>query len=171
MSSDDWNQPRCWSEPSMYASAGNRTPRSHSTARQLLPESNQTSSVSRPRPTCGLQKQTIFCQLCLSVCARTIIAVRRRRSCSMGSIHQQSEPCCDTSVEYEQRFRPKQTLPVHPHRTCVRTKHMLGKATNQCRRKRLESEHPMIADGKYTYDRDINHRLNLARNKYIPLGS
>src|SRR5476649_2384185 len=54
VSSDEWNQPRCWSEPSRYRSAGKASclpcepcpcgpP---STVWWVVPESNQTSSVS-----------------------------------------------------------------------------------------------------------------------------
>ena len=47
---EDWNQPRCWSEPSKYRSAG--TPPSSflffNTAWLLTPESNQTSRISEP---------------------------------------------------------------------------------------------------------------------------
>src|SRR5258706_368615 len=48
--SEEWNQPRCWSEPSRYMSAGKLDssrcePRS--TVKCVVPESNQTSSVSR----------------------------------------------------------------------------------------------------------------------------
>src|ERR1700675_1169230 len=46
---DDWNQPRCWSEPSRYMNAG-APPRpkidSSSTAWWLEPDSNQTSRMS-----------------------------------------------------------------------------------------------------------------------------
>src|SRR5690349_5710736 len=54
-SSDEWNQPRCWSEPSRYRSAGNCEsarcePRS--TVKCVEPESNHTSSVSRPLSYC-----------------------------------------------------------------------------------------------------------------------
>src|SRR5690606_39526982 len=50
VSSDEWNQPRCWSLPSRYMSAGKVDcdacePRS--TVSCVVPESNQTSSVSR----------------------------------------------------------------------------------------------------------------------------
>src|SRR3954454_21796041 len=44
---DDWNQPRCWSDPSRYMKAG--YPRSKSpdrTERWLEPDSNQTSRMS-----------------------------------------------------------------------------------------------------------------------------
>src|SRR5471030_2013391 len=49
VSSDEWNQPRCWSEPSRYRSAGKAScslcePRK--TVWCVVPESNQTSSVS-----------------------------------------------------------------------------------------------------------------------------
>src|SRR5471032_3657437 len=49
VSSEEWNQPRCWSEPSRYRSAGKADcslcePRS--TVWWVEPESNQTSSVS-----------------------------------------------------------------------------------------------------------------------------
>src|SRR3546814_18378571 len=46
VSSDDWNQPRCWSEPSRYRSAGLPRPRSSSTVSWVTPESNQTSRMS-----------------------------------------------------------------------------------------------------------------------------
>ena len=42
----DWNQPRCWSEPSRYRSAGLPKPRAASTASWVTPESNQTSRMS-----------------------------------------------------------------------------------------------------------------------------
>src|SRR6476661_2463934 len=46
-SSELWNQPRYWSPPSRYRSAGQgRFQRSLSTARWLEPESNQTSRMS-----------------------------------------------------------------------------------------------------------------------------
>src|SRR5437667_11744066 len=46
-SSDDWNQPRCWSCPSMYIAAGQvSSSRERSTARCEQPESNQTSRMS-----------------------------------------------------------------------------------------------------------------------------
>ena len=46
-SSEEWNQPRCWSEPSRYMSAGQRSSgRVSSTAAWLQPESNQTSRMS-----------------------------------------------------------------------------------------------------------------------------
>ncbi|MNN47587.1 hypothetical protein D3C81_1620150 [compost metagenome] len=51
VSSEEWNQPRCWSEPSRYRSA--RGPVSwpmlcepRSTCQWVVPESNQTSRVS-----------------------------------------------------------------------------------------------------------------------------
>src|SRR4051812_7964306 len=44
---DDWNQPRCWSEPSRYMNAGKPRPKfCASTARWLEPDSNQTSRMS-----------------------------------------------------------------------------------------------------------------------------
>src|SRR5215468_4115654 len=58
-SSEDWNQPRCWSEPSRYITASvppsclrlspvkaGKCPGSSSTKACVEPESNQTSSVS-----------------------------------------------------------------------------------------------------------------------------
>src|SRR5574343_1725078 len=48
-SSEDWNQPRCWSEPSRYRSAGcvdTAAWEPRSTCQWVVPESNQTSSVS-----------------------------------------------------------------------------------------------------------------------------
>ncbi len=46
-SSEEWNQPRCWSEPSRYISAGQRSSgRVSSTAAWLQPESNHTSRMS-----------------------------------------------------------------------------------------------------------------------------
>src|SRR3546814_12830582 len=57
VSSDEWNQPRCWSEPSRYRSAGQASsapcePPSAwslppSTLACVVPASNQPSSVSR----------------------------------------------------------------------------------------------------------------------------
>src|SRR5690606_8016412 len=57
VSSDEWNQPRCWSEPSRYRSAGHASSSAcepltawswpPSTVACVVPESNQTSSVSR----------------------------------------------------------------------------------------------------------------------------
>ncbi len=50
VSSDEWNQPRCWSEPSRYMSAGKCDTSAcdpRSTVWCVEPESNQTSSVSR----------------------------------------------------------------------------------------------------------------------------
>ena len=48
--SEDWNQPRCWSVASMYASAGKRSSfRRRKTASCETPESIQTSSVSLRR--------------------------------------------------------------------------------------------------------------------------
>src|SRR5581483_6389682 len=45
--SEDWNQPRCWSPPSVYMSAGNLSSGScSSTASQEAPDSNQTSRMS-----------------------------------------------------------------------------------------------------------------------------
>src|SRR6266511_3725471 len=45
--SEEWNQPRCWSEPSRYMSAGQRrSGRVSSTAAWLQPESTQTSRMS-----------------------------------------------------------------------------------------------------------------------------
>ncbi len=49
VSSDEWNQPRCWSEPSRYMSAGkcdSAACEPRSTVSCVVPESNQTSSVS-----------------------------------------------------------------------------------------------------------------------------
>src|SRR6202158_6089591 len=47
VSRDEWNQPRCWSPPSVYRSAGAWSSRSMSrTACQLAPDSNQTSRMS-----------------------------------------------------------------------------------------------------------------------------
>src|SRR5688572_18205053 len=45
---EELNQPRYWSPPSRYTSAGNRSvsPRVSKTATQLEPESNQTSNMS-----------------------------------------------------------------------------------------------------------------------------
>ena len=45
-SSDEWNQPRCWSEPSRYRSAGQGRPRASSTKAWVEPDSNQTSTMS-----------------------------------------------------------------------------------------------------------------------------
>ena len=45
-SSEDWNQPRCWSEPSRYRSAGQGRPRASSTKAWVEPDSNQTSTMS-----------------------------------------------------------------------------------------------------------------------------
>src|SRR3990167_8775408 len=43
----DWNQPRCWSEPSRYKSAGEcNAVRRCNTDACVTPESNHTSSVS-----------------------------------------------------------------------------------------------------------------------------
>ena len=53
-SSELWNQPRCWSLPSRYMSAGHvRSSRNGSTASWLEPESNQTSRMSRSRSNDG----------------------------------------------------------------------------------------------------------------------
>src|SRR6185437_7291555 len=47
LSSEDWNQPRCWSPPSVYRSAGKRSSGScSSTASQEAPDSNHTSRMS-----------------------------------------------------------------------------------------------------------------------------
>jgi hypothetical protein len=49
VSSDEWNQPRCWSDPSRYISAGkcdSAACEPRSTVSCVVPESNQTSSVS-----------------------------------------------------------------------------------------------------------------------------
>ncbi|MNM99969.1 hypothetical protein D3C81_1125490 [compost metagenome] len=58
VSSDEWNQPRCWSEPSRYRSA--RGPVSwpigcepRRTCQCVVPESNQTSRVSLILSYCG----------------------------------------------------------------------------------------------------------------------
>src|SRR5208337_4121943 len=45
-SNDEWNQPRCWSEPSKYKSAGQGRPRFSSTKAWVQPDSNQTSTMS-----------------------------------------------------------------------------------------------------------------------------
>src|ERR1700730_10865641 len=50
VSNDEWNHPRCWSEPSRYKSAGNCSESAcepRSTCQCVVPESNHTSSVSR----------------------------------------------------------------------------------------------------------------------------
>ena len=49
VSKDDWNQPRCWSEPSRYISAGKRRPspsRCFSTEVCDTPLSHHTSRMS-----------------------------------------------------------------------------------------------------------------------------
>src|SRR5471030_117496 len=47
VSSDEWNQPRCWSEPSRYRSAGHlRSGLPSSVKTCVQPESNQTSRMS-----------------------------------------------------------------------------------------------------------------------------
>ena len=50
VSSDDWNQPRCWSEPSRYMSAGKVRPSVSARWRQTLvcetPDSHHTSRMS-----------------------------------------------------------------------------------------------------------------------------
>src|ERR1700688_1673204 len=47
VSSEEWNQPRCWSPPSVYRSAGQLSSGSRSsTACQLAPDSNHTSRMS-----------------------------------------------------------------------------------------------------------------------------
>ena len=53
VSSDDWNHPLCWSEPSRYTSQGYRKPSlsldlAWATPAQLVPLSNHTSIVSEP---------------------------------------------------------------------------------------------------------------------------
>ena len=54
VNNEDWNQPRCWSEPSRYKSAGSvSSSRSRSTAKCVVPESNQTSKVSRTALYCS----------------------------------------------------------------------------------------------------------------------
>src|SRR5690349_19486834 len=49
-SSDEWNQPRCWSEPSRYIEAGNLRSvhclELRSTQACVVPDSNQTSRIS-----------------------------------------------------------------------------------------------------------------------------
>ena len=49
VSSDDWNQPRCWSEPSRYMSAGKRRPSASRCFNTLVcdtPLSHHTSRMS-----------------------------------------------------------------------------------------------------------------------------
>ena len=49
VSSEDWNQPRCWSEPSRYMSAGQRSPSSERCLSTLwceTPDSHHTSRIS-----------------------------------------------------------------------------------------------------------------------------
>src|SRR4051812_24055587 len=49
VSSEEWNQPRCWSEPSRYRSDGKAETSAcepRSTVWCVVPESNHTSSVS-----------------------------------------------------------------------------------------------------------------------------
>src|SRR5215207_1934103 len=60
-SSELWNQPRCWSLPSRYRSAGQvSSGRKGNTASWLDPESNQTEDVAltdeRPRATGGTRQ-------------------------------------------------------------------------------------------------------------------
>ena len=45
-SSEEWNQPRCWSVPSRYRSAGQGRPRASSTKAWVEPLSNHTSTMS-----------------------------------------------------------------------------------------------------------------------------
>ena len=76
LSRDDWNQPRCWSEPSRYIWAGrSSSSRSSSTQRWETPESNQTSRMS------------VTCSYCVS---------STPRRWKISSEYQQSAPCSST---------------------------------------------------------------------------
>ena len=52
-SSEEWNQPRCWSDPSRYKSAGKGRPRGGRTKACVEPDSNQTSTMSMTCSNCA----------------------------------------------------------------------------------------------------------------------
>ena len=92
LSSEVWNQPRCWSLPSRYMSAGQlRSSQLSSTAEWLVPESNQTSIMSESlrRWVCPHFGQTarspmsssgVIVHQQLLPCSRILSATRRTRS-------------------------------------------------------------------------------------------
>src|SRR3954465_15404195 len=78
---DDWNQPRCWSDPSRYMKVGYPRPKSWaSTARWLEPDSNQTSRIS---PSLRNEVPPHFGQ-----------AAPGGASSSADRVNQESAPCC-----------------------------------------------------------------------------